>query len=493
MAFTTAPDLDSRSLRPDSRARKWWRNFNELSQPVDDLTRAAHQRRWAELPEAVRTPAQTLGKLGIGCEGTHGVFPKCNFACTPCYHSADANRVRVDGEHTLQAIEGQMALLEHRRAPRAHAQLIGGEVTLLTPEDHAAAIEVMRRHGREPMSFSHGDFDYDYLEKLAVRADGSKRFKRISFALHIDSTMKGRRGIRRVANEKQLNDYRSAAVEMFKRLRKEHGVHSYLAHNVTVTPDNVDQIPDILQGSRRLGFGMFSFQPAAFVGDERRWRSDFNKLDADEVWGLIEEGAGTRLPYQVLQVGDFRCNRTAWGFYVGDQWFSFINDLDPKDLKARDALLNQIGGVHFGAPPALLVLRLSRLALRHPSLVPISVAWLRRTVRRAGGVRLLMRERPRPTTFVMHRFMHAADVKPAWEMLQRGEMSSDPVLLETQERLLACSYAMAHPETGELVPACVQHGVLDPDENVALATLLPLPQRRGAPTIDEEFDALLDD
>jgi hypothetical protein len=44
----------------------------------------------------------------------------------------------------------------------------------------------------------------------------------------------------------------------------------------------------------------------------------------------------------------------------------------------------------------------------------------------------------------------------------------------TQERLAACHYAMAHPETGELVPACVQHCVLDPVENVELRRLLPI-------------------
>lgn len=81
-------------------------------------------------------------------------------------------------------------------------------------------------------------------------------------------------------------------------------------------------------------------------------------------------------------------------------------------------------------------------------------------------------------TFVMHRFMHAEDVKPAWELLQRGETSDDPRIVETQERLRSCFYAMAHPETGEIVPACVQHSVLDPEENVVLAQLLPLPRRR---------------
>jgi hypothetical protein len=49
----------------------------------------------------------------------------------------------------------------------------------------------------------------------------------------------------------------------------------------------------------------------------------------------------------------------------------------------------------------------------------------------------------------------------------------------TQERLAACHYAMAHPEDGTLVPACVQHCVLDPEENRALRTLLPFPTSRG--------------
>jgi hypothetical protein len=78
--------------------------------------------------------------------------------------------------------------------------------------------------------------------------------------------------------------------------------------------------------------------------------------------------------------------------------------------------------------------------------------------------------------------MDAADVRPAWELLQRGQHSGDPRIRATQERLAACSYAMAHPETGELVPACVQHGVLDPTENLGLRRLLPLlPSGRQGP------------
>ena len=77
-------------------------------------------------------------------------------------------------------------------------------------------------------------------------------------------------------------------------------------------------------------------------------------------------------------------------------------------------------------------------------------------------------------TFVVHSFMDAADVAPAWEMMRAGIVADEPSVKATQERLSACTYAMAHPETGELVPACVQHSVLDPAQNVELRRLLPL-------------------
>ena len=123
----------------------------------------------------------------------------------------------------------------------------------------------------------------------------------------------------------------------------------------------------------------------------------------------------------------------------------------------------------------------------HPRVGVIAAGWLARAARRAGPGRLL-RYRVRPVSYVMHQFMDADDVRPAWELMQRGEGSSDPRIRGTQERLAACHYAMAHPENGTLVPACVQHALLDAGENRELRALLPIaavrhgcPPRRMAP------------
>ncbi len=227
----------------------------DATRPEPRALRAALDRRWAELPAHARFRAQSIGRRTAGCEGTHGVFPRCDLACTPCYHSREANRVRIDGDHTEREIDRQMAHLSSRRGPGQNAQLIGGEVTLLGPEAHARALAAMMRHGRKPMSMSHGDFGWDYLRALAVGPDGRPRFRELIFAAHFDSRMFGRRGAERPAGEPELDPFRRRFCAMFERLRAETGVRSYLAHNMTVTPANADQVPDVVRGERAWGGG----------------------------------------------------------------------------------------------------------------------------------------------------------------------------------------------------------------------------------------------
>jgi hypothetical protein len=458
------------------------RSLERLTRPKDPELEALLRARWEALPASVQVAGQALGRRTMGCEGTHGVFPRCDLACTPCYHSRDANRVRVDGEHTVAEIDRQMALLRRLRGPGQNAQLIGGEVTLLSPSAHAEALLVMRRHGRKPMSMSHGDFDYSYLRSLVLGPDGAPRFRSVSFAGHFDSMMLGRRGLRRPSCEAELHPFRERFCSMFARLERETGVRSYLAHNMTVTPANVDQVAEVVRSCRDMGFRMFSFQPAAFIGNTARWKDSYRSLTPDLVWDEISRGAGARLPWPVFQFGDARCNRTAYGALVGgdSRWVPFLDDRVPADLRARESFFQTFGGMDFDVAPLLLGARMARAFAAEPGGLLRLGGWAGRFVRRAGGVREVFfgGRPPRALTFVMHNFMDASVVQPAWELMQRGEVADDPSVREAQERLSACSYAMAHPESGTLVPACAQHGVLDPEENRALATLLPM--ARGA-------------
>lgn len=450
--------------------------LERATRPVHPQAAAALRRRWEELPERVRTDAQMLGRRFTGCEGTHGVFPRCDLACTPCYHSREANRVPTDGGHTVRELQRQMAHLRAARGPWAHAQLIGGEVTLLGPDHHAAALAVMERHGRHPMSMTHGDFDYDYLERLALDGSGRRRFRRLAFAGHFDSLMRGRRGIPRPRSEAELHAHRARFAAMFERLRREHGVRCVVAHNMTVTPRNLDEVAGVVAACMAIGFRVLSFQPAAALGNPARWREDYGAVGIDEVWARIEAGAGTRLPWRAAQVGDPRCNRTAYGLLVGDRWLPYVDERDARDLRVRDAYFDTFGGVDLAGPQPLTALRAARALLRRPRAIALAAGWARRFVRRAGFVALL-RHGARPLTFVVHAFIDARTVRAAWAATGEGRTADDPRVRAAQERLAACAYAMAHPDSGRLVPACVQHAVLDEHENRALARLL---RRDGA-------------
>ena len=465
--------------------------FNTKTRPITAEVADALNRRWDELPERVRTPAQLIGRRSTGCEGTHGVFPQCNFGCRPCYHSAEANQVRVDGPHTINAVASQMEFARRDRGPGQFAQLIGGEVSLLSPDDHAEALLVMRRYDRTPMSFSHGDFDYDYLERLALGPDGKPRFEHLAFAIHIDSTMTGRRSVPRPNSEAELDGERRRVADMFHRLKQEHNIGHYLAHNMTVTPDNLDQVPAVIANNYDAGYRMFSFQPAAYVGHERRWVEGFGGIGGDDVWARIEQGAGTVLPYQGLQFGDPRCNRTTWGAYIKGQYVPLIDDTDQVELHARDEFLKAFRGP-LGANSVMVnIVKVGRSVAARPQVVPALARWVahlaKRAVARGGGLRAVASiGSVQPVTFVMHRFMDAVDVSAAWVHMQNGteHKLEQPKLIETAERLAACVYSMAHPETGKMIPACVQHSVLDPGENRQLVKLLPRKPADTASVID---------
>jgi hypothetical protein len=253
---------------------------------------------------------------------------------------------------------------------------------------------------------------------------------------------------------------------------------------MTVTSENLEQVAEVVRTVPAMGYSMMSFQPAARVGDPRRWDDDDPGVSIDQVWRRIEDGVGHSINWDALSFGHPQCNRTAFGLRVGERWIPLLDAESASDLVLRDRYLADYGPLQRDPDrPALVVLQTARALLRHPRDVGTVLAWSSRLVDRCGGLPLLMghlaRHEVKILTFVVHAFMDASVVTPAWEQLQSGREADDPTIHEAQERLRACVYSMAHPETGEIVPACVQHSVLDPDANRHLAVLLPHPTLRS--------------
>ena len=377
-----------------------------------------------------------------------------------------------------------MAYLRERRGPYAHAQLIGGEVSLLSPDDHAAALQVMRAHGRSPMSMTHGDFDPDYLRDLVTGPDGTLRLDRVSFAAHFDSLMRGRRGaVRPRSGGRAAPVPRAVRADVPRPARRDRAAVLPGAQHDGHTGERG---PGRRDGARRaspMGYSMMSFQPAAHVGDERRWKESYTAVDVDAVWAAAGARAwASGSPYEGIEFGDPRCNRLAFGFLAGRPVDAVRRPgRRPPIAPPATRFFAHFGGIAFsGTPPVLLLVKIAPGAAAPPG---------RRGRRRCAGSPALVRRAGGPApawsaplaagalglmTFEVHSFMDAAQVGPAWELMQRGVEAEDPQLRATQERLAACTYSMAHPETGQLVPACAQHSVLDVTENVQLRRLLPL-------------------
>jgi hypothetical protein len=159
---------------------------------------------------------------------------------------------------------------------------------------------------------------------------------------------------------------------------------------------------------------MFSFQPAAFIGDERRWHEDYRDVTGGQVWAQIERGVGTTLDYHLFEHGDVRCNRVAYGFWAGDRWYPLLDGADPRDLAVRDAFLRYFGPVNFiGTPVALLAVRVALIIARHPRIALLAAGWAASARSPRSQIRRDMRDGSSPAAvLVTHRYVCAGRLGP---------------------------------------------------------------------------------
>jgi hypothetical protein len=245
---------------------------------------------------------------------------------------------------------------------------------------------------------------------------------------------------------------------------------------MTVHAAQPRQVAEVVRACRDMGLPECSpSQPAAFVGDRARWKDEFRAFTTDELWaqdgGRRGAGACTRTPSPsatTLQPHGLRLLRRL-------ALRPALDEDDESDARALDASSPRSAAWTVAVPRALLA---AKLAAR-----PGPASGSARRVSRAGrGASSRARAAcarcgPTPARADLRRArLHGrrGRATPPGSSSSAASDRRTPAILATQERLQACSYAMAHPEDGTLVPACAQHAVLDPLENARLARELPL-------------------
>jgi len=285
--------------RSGEHLRGWWR---ALRWPIDEERLRLNARREADLPPSVRGPSQLAGVGHHSCGATYGVMERCDFACTSCYLTHQANATPpLEEERVFRQLDQLRAYL----GPRGKAQITSGEVTLLEREQLGRYIRYARSIGLDPMVMTHGQRLLDepaYLEAL-VREDGLEKV-----SIHIDVTQRGRPGWQPDLREEDLHPLRERFVELIRQTRSRTGRPLQAAHTVTVTEQNLDDVAEVTRwvGEHADAFRLLSFQPVAEVG--RTHDRDSSRLTLDEVWKRVCDGLGQPLNRDALHFGHRECN-----------------------------------------------------------------------------------------------------------------------------------------------------------------------------------------
>ncbi len=261
-------------------------------------------RRWETLPQSVQTPNQLAGVGGIACGATHGVLERCNFACTSCYLTDIANKTKP---LPFEEVKLQLDKLRAELGPGGKAQITAGEVTLLPLEELGQIVAYAVSIGLDPMVMTNGERilnEPDYLVELVARYGLRK------ISIHIDSTQRGRPGWRADQREPELNELRERFADLLNDVRRETGIHLHAAHTITVTEDNVDDVPSIVAWalSRPDAFRLLSFLPVAPVGRTEDQRAE--ALSIGGLWERMCQPFGRTLNRNAMLFGHPECNVT---------------------------------------------------------------------------------------------------------------------------------------------------------------------------------------
>jgi hypothetical protein len=394
--------------------------------------RAALAASRESVPLEFRGATQFLGRHYAGCGATIGTMPKCDFACAGCYLNAEANRAKP---RPVFQIQEQLDQIRKWLGPGGNVQITDGEVTLRAEAELVEIIAYARSIGLVPMVMSHGETFRrrpSFLEKLMVKGGLSE------ICIHIDTTQRGRRDQYALAKtEADLNGLRSEFANLIKTARARTKRPLQAASTVTVTRQNLEQVPGIVHWflANADAFKMVSFQPLALVG---RTDEALGAVDPEGLWSRIAEGIGD--PAITQSEGWFghpACSRFVQGLVVSRHGHTVFVPLyrrnAPEEMHLLTELLDRLGGTSFRLDnPLRAARRIGRIVFRHGRFLAARILPYLFLLLRQTGYR-----RPRYFCIVTHHFMNAIETETALG----------------RERLASCAFRV--PVNGRLEPMCV--------------------------------------
>ena len=405
---------------------------------------AARDRIWDDLPAEQRgLRHQWLGWMSSGCAATHGVHEGCDFSCTACYLDREANRAEP---LPFDAVRRQLDAIRRRMGPLGNVQITAGEVTLLPRERLIRIVRYAQDIGLDPMVMTHGDIfrrDPTYLHSLMLEGGLQK------IGVHIDSTQRGRFGVPRPRDERDLMPIREEFAHMIRDARRVTGKPLHAAHTMTVTESNLQELPAVMDWLAQNvdAFRMISLQPVSAVG---RTREVGARPEPDRVWTAMREGLGADLNPHTFLFGHPSCNSVGLAFVCrfGDDRRVVEVKREGRRLDAR--FFDALGaGAFRGFNPDThaateLAARALRLFVDSPGYAwqwpayALYRLWDHRDLPSLLVRSLLAREpcSVHPLIVVMHNFMN------------RGELNTD----EGRARLAACAFRL--PVGDAMVPMC---------------------------------------
>lgn len=414
-----------------------------LLNPVSSERHRVNATRWQHLPDRLKTPEQIVGMAHHSCGATHGVLERCDFACTSCYLGEEANAA---APLPREEVFDQLDQLRRFLGPQGKAQITSGEVTLLPRETLGEYVRYAIRIGLDPMVMTHGRRfleEPDYLQEL-IEKDGLEKI-----SVHVDSTQRGREEWSPSVTESQLNAVRDRYADLIRDIRAKTGQKLHAAHTVTVTQQNLDQIPDIMGWLVRNldAFRMVSFQPVAEVG--RTQDEAISGLHLSDIWKRICDTFGVPLNRDAMHFGHPECHIMIPVVVAraGDQLsvLETVRSGKSWDRSYLRRLLRVVGGYTVrGKSRAENISGIASLALRSPLLLLETLfygayrTWGdRRQVARVILAAIRSRDLSvRPLVLVVHKFMSP------------GELDSRL----GKERLKACTFRV--PVDGEMISMC---------------------------------------